>query len=198
MNQVGFTLKSLNGDGRRGVAFLALAVALLLPSLLGEGMRAALRYDRAALAHEQLWRLVTAHLVHLDLHHALLNILGLALVWALFAREYGPRAWLLIALASMAAIDAGLWFADSTIEWYVGSSGVLHGAMAAGAVALIRARDLRGWVLAVILAGKLLYEQVTGPLPLSGHDPVVVDAHLYGLIGGVLMACSLPARSRPI
>ena len=35
-----------------------------------------------------------------------------------------------------------------------------------------------------LLAAKLRYEQGVGALPFSGSDPVVVDAHLYGVAGG--------------
>src|SRR5438552_2270554 len=105
-----FGLASVNGDGRRGIALLAVCALLLLPEVGGEGARLALRYDRAALAAGEWWRLITGHLVHLNLEHALLNTLGLALMWALFARDYAPRQWVLIVLASIAAIDAGLWF----------------------------------------------------------------------------------------
>ena len=40
----------------------------------------------------------------------LLNILGLVLMWALFARDYSPLRWLAIYLAAALAISAGLWF----------------------------------------------------------------------------------------
>jgi rhomboid family GlyGly-CTERM serine protease len=153
-----------------------------------------LRYERAGLERGQWWRTVTAHLVHLDLRHALLNCGGLALVWALFAPDYSPRRWLIIVLAGAAAIDAGLWFGDSTVQWYVGSSGVLHGVMAAGALAHLRRGEREGWVLAGLLAAKLLYEHFAGALPFSGSDPVVVDAHLYGVLGGAAAAAFLGAR----
>jgi rhomboid family GlyGly-CTERM serine protease len=125
------------------------------------------------------------------LRHALLNSLGLALVWALFVRDYSLRQWLAIVLAAMAAIDAGLWLADSTLLWYVGSSGVLHGMMAAGALAHVRRGERNGWVLAGLLVVKLTYEQGVGALPLSGSDPVVVSAHLFGVIGGSVAAVFL-------
>jgi len=191
-------LASLNCDGRRGVALLALSVLLVLATLPGDSARRALRYDRAGLAAGQYWRLLSAHLVHLDLRHALLNTLGLALMWALFARDYSPRQWLIIVLASIAAIDAGLWLGDSTVLWYVGSSGALHGVMAAGTVAHLRAGERDGWILAALLLAKLAYEQWAGPLPLSGSDPVVVDAHLYGVLGGALMAAGLKRRPLPL
>ncbi|MBS0366609.1 MAG: rhombosortase [Proteobacteria bacterium] len=184
-------LKSCNCDGWRGVALLWLCVLLLLPVPAGQAAIEALGYQRSALAAGQWWRLVSAHWVHLDLHHALLNCAGLVLLWSLFAREYRPRQWLLVLAAGAAAIDAGLWLWDSTVQWYVGSSGVLHGVMAAGTVALLRRRDRTGWLLAAALAGKLFYEQLAGALPLSGSDPVVVDAHLFGAAGGLAAALCL-------
>src|SRR5258707_5618748 len=127
-------LKSLNCDGRLGLALVAACALLLLPTMAGEAGRELLRYDRVALAGGQWWRLLTAHVGHLDIRHALLNGLGLALMWALFARDYSPHQWAPIVLGAMAAIDAGLWLCDSTVLWYVGSSGALHGGMAAGAL----------------------------------------------------------------
>lgn len=193
-------LKSLNCDGRWGLALLAGCAVLLLPVLAGDAGRAALRYDRAALAAGQWWRLLTAHVVHLDFNHAALNSLGLVLMWALFARDYRPRQWLAIVLGSMAAIDAGLWLCDSTIAWYVGSSGALHGLMAAGTLAHVRRRDLDGWILAVFIVGKIAYEQSAGALPFSDSHGggVVVDAHLFGAIGGACIAACLKGRREPL
>ena len=198
MNRVQLALRSLNCDGRHGLALFTACVLLLLPTLAGDGGRQLLRYDRTGLAGGQWWRLVSAHVVHLDVRHALLNSVGLVLMWALFARDYSPKAWLGIVLGGMAAIDAGLWLGDSTVQWYVGSSGVLHAAMAAGAVAHIRTGERDGWVLAALLAAKLLYEQSLGPLPFSGNDPVVVDAHLYGVLGGASVAAFLTPRRVPL
>jgi rhomboid family GlyGly-CTERM serine protease len=197
-DRVHAVLASLNCDGRRGVALLGTSLLLLLPTLAGEQGRLALRYDRAGLGSGQYWRLLSAHLVHLDVRHALLNCLGLALVWALFARDYSPRQWLVIVLASIAAIDAGLWLGDSTVLWYVGSSGALHGVMAAGTVAHLRAGEREGWILAALLVAKLAYEQWVGALPLSGSNPVVVDAHLYGVLGGAVAAACLKRRPVPL
>ena len=182
--------RSLNCDGRRGLALGLCCAALLALTLSGDAGRALLRYERAGLAAGQYWRLFTAHVVHLDLRHAVLNCVGVALVWALFARDYLWRAWLVILVSAAAAIDAGLWFANSTVEWYVGSSGVLHGVMAAGALAHLRRGERDGLVLALLLAVKLLYEHLVGALPLSG-GAVVVDAHLFGVLGGVAAAAFL-------
>jgi rhomboid family GlyGly-CTERM serine protease len=198
VNRVRTALESLNCDGRLGVALLLACLLLLAPTLGGEAARLGLRYERTGIAQGQLWRLLSAHWVHLDLRHALVNIAGFALLWALFARDFSPRQWLVILAAAVIAIDAGLWFRDSTIQWYVGSSGVLHGILAAGTLAHLRRGEPDGWVLAGILAAKLLYEQRVGPLPFSGSRDVVVDAHLFGVIGGLAAALALKPRPLPL
>jgi rhomboid family GlyGly-CTERM serine protease len=187
-------LKSLNCDGRWGLALLAACALLVMPELGGDRARELLRYERSAIAAGEWWRLVTAHFVHLGLEHAVLNALGLVLMWALFARDYSARAWLAILGMSIAAIDLGLWISGSTLGWYVGSSGVLHGVLAAGTLAHLRRRDLDGWILAVFLVAKLSYEQISGSLPFTDQAPVVVDAHLYGAAGGLLAAFCLRAQ----
>ncbi|MBV9344333.1 MAG: rhombosortase [Gammaproteobacteria bacterium] len=191
-------LESLNCDAGRGLALALLAALLLLPMLAGESGREWLRYDRQALAAGQWWRLATAHLVHLSWRHALLNVLGLALLWALFVRDYSVRQWLWILAAAALAIDAGLWLLDSTVRWYVGSSGVLHGVLAAGALAHLRRREPEGFLLAALLAGKLLYEHLVGALPLAGEVAVVLPAHLYGALGGGAAALAVGVRGRPL
>jgi hypothetical protein len=79
----------------------------------------------------------------------------------------------------------------------VGLSGVLHGALAAGALGWWRqeSKPLALGLTAVLL-GKLAWEQWHGALPLSGDMPVVVDAHLYGAIGGSLAGSFLWLQSR--
>jgi rhomboid family GlyGly-CTERM serine protease len=192
-------LTSLNCDGPFGIGLLAACALLLAPQLAGDAGRALMRYDRGGLAAGQWWRLLTGHVAHLDLEHAALNSLGLVLMWALFARDYKPRQWLLIVLAAIAAIDTGLWLNDSTVAWYVGSSGALHGVMAAGTLAHLRRRDFDGWILAAFILLKLSYEQRTGALPFAETGAgVVVDAHLYGALGGFAVAAFLQPRPEPV
>lgn len=173
------------GPGSRllGLAWLT----LVLLSLLGENGQLALRYQRDLALHGEYWRLLTGHLVHGSVQHLLLNAAGLGLIAALFPRDYSWRAWLLIALSSVLAIDAGFVFYEPQLEWYVGLSGILHGALAAGAVAWWRHQSrLLALLLSTILAGKLAWEQWHGALPLAGDLHVIVDAHLYGAVGGLL------------
>ena len=77
------------------------------------------------------------------------------------------------------------------------ASGALHGVMAAGTLAHLRRRDLDSWILAVILLAKLSYEQIAGSTPFAGDASTVVDAHLYGAIGGLSLALFLSSRREP-
>ena len=178
-------LRSLNCDGAYG---RALAVALLVPLALaagGQPWRTALEYQRAGLAAGEAWRLLTAHLVHLGVRHLWLDLAGLALLWGLYARALRPVAWLVALAAAVAAIDAGLWWLAPAVDWYVGLSGVLHGAWAAGAIGAWReSRGLAAASLA-LLAAKLAAEQWQQGGVAGTGLPVVVDAHLYGALGGL-------------
>lgn len=183
----------------RGVGAVpaALAAVVLLTSLGGEALRLAWRYERGAVLAGEWWRLATGHLVHLGWGHALLNLAGTALAAALFAGRLDGRGWSLAAAAAAAAIGAGFLLLEPDLTWYVGLSGVLHGVFVAGALALLLARQAEGALLLVLLAVKLVWEQFYGALPLSegsAGGPVVVDAHLYGAIGGLLAAAAISRR----
>lgn len=175
-----------------------LIAAILAIRLGGEPAAAALRYEREAVQHGELWRLLSGHLVHADWSHLAWNVLGLLLVWALFAGEYTIGGWLTLMLASTAAIDLGFLVLEPQLAWYVGLSGVLHGLMAAGLVAWLRARrDALTVAVSVAFLAKLAWEHARGPLPFTAGTlaiPVVHEAHSYGAIGGTLCALVLLAR----
>jgi rhomboid family GlyGly-CTERM serine protease len=190
--------RSANCDARYGATLLACVALILALSGLGEWGRNTLQYERIALAHGQWWRLLSGHLVHLGWRHALLNCAGLTLLWMLFAREFPPRRWLWIALLAAASIDAGLWLLQPTVDWYLGASGVLHGAWAAGACAMYRRGDGSGAALLLLLIVKLVYEQQSGASLFDGELPLVSAAHLYGTLGGLIGALLPPGPAKPL
>lgn len=192
---LGGLLKSLNCDRFYGLALLGFCAVLALLEAGGDTVRDALSYDRAGLSAGQWWRVLSAHFVHLDPNHALLNGMGVVLMWALFARDYSPGRWAAIYLFSSLCISAGLWLWNPEVSYYVGASGALHGVMTAGTLAHLRRRDLDGWILAVFIVAKLGFEQYNGAMPFSDSGTTMVDAHLYGAVGGFVLALFL--RSRP-
>jgi len=172
---------------------ILLVIAVLL-AVTGDSGRTWLRFDRGPIADGELWRLLSGHFVHLGLTHLLLNAAGLVLVWILVGRAFQRVGWLAVIVGSVVAIDIGLWIFSPALEWYVGLSGLLHGMLAAGIVASWRDRNVEALILGLVIAGKLAYEQLLGPLPGSegtSGGTVIVDAHLYGVIGGVIVASIL-------
>lgn len=183
--------EALQWNRGRWIWLLALTLILDLVLALGDSADALLRYDRAAIAAGGWWRLLTAHLVHLDLHHLVLNELGLVLMWALFAADYNLTQWCIIVSSGALAISCGLWWLSPQVSWYVGASGVLHAVMGAGCAHHLAVRAWDRWLLAGAFAAKLAYER------FAGHEAtwVVADAHRYGAAAGFAVGAALSWRA---
>ncbi len=168
---------------------LILASLAVVAALAGESGNLWLRYQADAIWSGEIWRLVTAHLAHLGWSHTFMNMAGLALVWWLVGALLRTRDWLLVYFVCSLAISCGLLFRDTQLMWYVGLSGILHGMLAAGAWAAIRRGQHDGLALLLVLVLKLVWEQWQGALPGSAElagGAVVVNAHLYGAIAGLI------------
>lgn len=173
-----------------------IAVGLALQLSGGEGL-AALRYERTAIAGGEVWRLIAGHWVHLGMGHFVLNAAGLVLVWYLAGSAYSQLQWLLVIAGSLVVMDAGFWILMPGLDWYVGLSGLLHGMLAAGVVGLWGHRRTEAMVIGAVLAAKLAYEIVVGPLPGSAATAggaVITEAHLFGAVGGFLTAWLISRR----
>jgi len=169
-------------------------------ALFGDSGRELLRYDRAAVGDGEVWRLATGHFAHLGVSHFALNALGLGLIMYLVLPQFTVRQWVLITIIVILGIDLGFWVLEPQLRWYVGLSGLLHGFWAAGAMGGLRAGQFDSWLLLGILAGKLAYEQLVGPLPGSEDSTggnVIVAAHLYGAISGALIGAWYRFRKAP-
>lgn len=187
--------------------------ALLLACI--PGALAELRYERTGLAAGQPWRVLTAHVVHLDIEHLLYNFLGLALIHELLWADLPARHKAGLALCAALGISGALWWLQPEIAWYAGSSGVLHGLWSGCALAgclhmdwysqgaaapdpagregkPVRNRRLthRHVCVAalVVLAVKLHGDLLPGGAVRTGAGglPVVPSAHLYGALTGVI------------
>jgi len=184
----------------RGAVPLVIGACCFGLALGGAAARDWGSYDRAAVENGQVWRLLTAHLVHLGWAHLWPNLLALLLIGGLLEEFLDPAEWVVASLVTGFAISAGLYLFHPDTLWYVGLSGVLHGLVACGVVMMIRARAVGlGVALGAGLALKLLWEVVYGPVPLTAASvggAVVVPAHLYGAIAGALAGVAF-AAARP-
>jgi len=170
------------------VVYVAISAIIMMSGELG---REALRYDRVWIGQGESWRLISGHFAHLGWSHLALNSAGLLLVWFLVGGAYSLRVWVAITAVTFATMDIGFWFLNPELYWYVGMSGLLHGLLVAGIVTRLRNIDAETAVLLLLLVGKITWEQFSGPVPGSestSGGPVIVDAHLYGALGGALGA----------
>ena len=158
----------------------------------------ALRYDPQAIRDGELWRLLTGHLVHANGRHLLLNLAGLFLCQALTGVNWSLLQWsgriLLLALM----ISLGLWWLHPGLRWYVGFSGVLFGLYLMAAVESLPRQTLISSLLVLLLLVKILMEQFSSvKISSSGWIgvPVLVDAHLYGFLSGLLLLLAVQAGS---
>jgi rhomboid family GlyGly-CTERM serine protease len=181
---------TLQWDRGRWVWLLLILMVLDAVLVLGDSFSMLLRYDRGAIAAGGWWRLLTAHIVHLDLHHLILNELGLVLMWSLFAQDFDAVDWCSIVLSGALSISCGLWWLSPSVTWYVGASGVLHTVLAAGTAKHLIERQWDRWILLLVICGKLAWEQTVG----HTQPLIVVDAHLYGAVSGFLVGAALSWR----
>lgn len=148
------------------------------------------RFNRGLVEQGDVWLLFSAHVVHLNWSHWVLNMAGLAIVAFFFSSHASFKQWLSVILVSACVINAGLWWWMPDIRSYVGLSGVLHGLFLYGALREIRFYPASGYVLSFVLVAKLLWEFFNGALPGSEDmtgGRVLTEAHLLGAIGGVLV-----------
>lgn len=174
---------------------LVLAVLALAIMLAGEVLAESLRYQRESILGGGFWRLLSGHLVHLGWAHLWLNLAGLGLIWLLAGDAFTDTGWWLLIVFCALFIGFGLLLLNPQLQWYVGLSGILHGLLVAGLLAqLSTAGGGSVLLLLIVLALKLAWEQLFGSLPGSESGiggNVVVDAHLYGAIGGAVGAALL-------
>ena len=174
---------------------LVLALVLVVLGLAHEWVNPWLNYDRAAVLDGQIWRLVTAHLVHLNAWHMAMNLTGLLLCWFFFTDLFTRRLlwlWLGVSAPVVGAAFVGL---DPELTRYVGLSGLLHGLLVLLLVLGWRGNPVLHTVVLAVVAGRLFWEQRpdydTEYLQAFIDGSVYVNAHLYGALTGLALAAAV-------
>ncbi len=161
---------------------------------LTHGLRVDLLYDRLALGHLALWRVVTCHWVHLSWDHLFWSGATFLCLGAVCEMLDKKRTYLTIAV-SVFLIPTGIWWGLPGLNIYGGLSG-LDCALYALLFTQLGQREKmsgnRGWA-AVFSAGllallaKVVYETVTGQtIFVSNHHAGMVPVPLSHLIGGLV------------
>ncbi|WNO60743.1 rhombosortase [Rheinheimera sp. MMS21-TC3] len=196
-----FTLSAWLQQNRRsktwlGFAFITIisCVAIMLP----EQIQQLFFYQYSAIEQAEYWRLLTGHLMHSNNWHLVMNLAGLGLVYLLHGRYY--TAWSIILYVGCTALGISylLLFFAPEIKVYVGLSGVLHALLCIGAFKDIQHKEPTGKILFFGLIAKVGYEQWQGPdadLAQLINANVAIDAHLYGVISGFILAFMLSSTA---
>ncbi len=176
---------------------LILILMAVVIHFLPEAMQSSLVYQRQQVESHQWWRLISANLTHTNGFHVLLNCLGVILMWLLHGYAYRALPYLLFFLVNGLCVTLGLYFFTTEMLWYAGLSGVLHGLFVWGCYQDIKAKMSSGyWLLAACIA-KVIHEQWSGAqlwLENLIAANVAVDAHLYGMLGGLVWIVCLGIR----
>jgi len=154
------------------------------------------------LVWQEPWRLLTAHILHLDAQHAIYNAIGLLLLTLFFAGNFTLRSWFNALLIIAVVIAALVWLIGYPSR-FVGFSAILHGLLLLGVLLDWRQQDYQwsDWLNPIVLGLlglKVLLEYyglLQSKILLSIGDPQAIGIlHACGLVGGIL-AWHLHCRS---
>lgn len=140
----------------------------------------------------ELWRLLTANLVHFGWLHTLMNAAALLLCALAFFTEYSLKKFSLLLLWCCACVGVGIYCFNPEYSPYAGLSGAIHGLIVAG---LLLSRAYPVWIRVIALGlvvAKLVQENsadyeatdLQALLPVA----VAVESHLYGAVAGLVFS----------
>jgi len=75
------------------------------------------RFNRDLVEQGDIWLLFSGHIAHMNWSHWLLNMAGLGIVAFFFSGHASIKQWLLVILVSVCAINLGLWWWMTDIQY---------------------------------------------------------------------------------
>lgn len=140
--------------GARRWPWATATLTLLLLAATQPDLAAAWRFDRAAIAHGEGWRVYTGNLVHFGVGHLAWNLVIL-LVAGVWLERLRPIAARVMLLTTPAVVGVTLWWFRPELALYAGFSGVGTGLAALLALAYVQRsgaeRVWGGMLLALML-----------------------------------------------
>ncbi len=155
-------------------------------------LRMQLLYDRSALAHRELWRLITCHWVHLSTDHLFWSTTTFLVLGSL-CEIINPKRFYAVVGISTIAIPMVIWWGMPGLMIYGGLSG-LDCALYSLLMILFIKREIRSrsWIWVVVfslllggLVAKIIYETTTGlTIFVANTNNNMVPVPLAHLVGG--------------
>jgi rhomboid protease GluP len=166
------------------------ALAILFPE---SGLLELLAKDNEAIRQGELWRLLTAGLVHGGVLHLAMNMMVLNDVGRLVESLFGARKFLVLLWASV--LGGSLASFATNPNPSVGISGGLFGLVGAMlAVGLRHRRRLPPPVRRMLVRGPVELIVLNLALGFAARSIIDNSAHLGGLVTGFALALALPVR----
>jgi rhomboid family GlyGly-CTERM serine protease len=184
--------QALLSSARLPVRTLAICAAALLVHFV-PGLVPLLIYDRAAIAHGELWRLLTGNLVHLSDAHLTLDLAAFLIAGAI-VEQRGYRHFATLCVSAAVLIGVAIYLFEPGLQFYGGLSGVVTAAIVYLCLQGITEQGSWRWLCAAMLAGlstKLWIELVLGKSLLlafgTGNFVPVPLSHLTGAVAAVIL-----------
>jgi len=149
------------------------------------------RYERDWLSSGQVWRIVSAHWVHVGWVHLLLNSLALAICVSLTAPGWSAWRWVTVTLCMALGISILMTLYSPEVHNFAGHSGILYGLYVLGGLGLYPRDRLIAVLVVAAIVIKVLMEQFSFYDFNTGNligARVVVDSHMYGLLMAIAIA----------
>lgn len=182
-------------SNKTGPGWIFIAVVLIVMGFLQLADFQTLRYQQNWHSNGEYWRIFSAHWVHLNTPHLLLNALGLVLCMGITSPGWSISRWIIYHFLLVLGISILFTLLSPELQWYAGYSGVLYGIFMLAAIDLYQRDKLIAVVLGIAISTKIILEQVGGFNVTSSAfigSLVVIDAHLYG----ALLALSIALGER--
>lgn len=149
-----------------------------------------LGYNRELIAAGELWRLLTAHFVHLSGPHLLGNAMGVALLGYVAGASLNNGLGLGLLIWCCAVVGLGLYVFAGYLQSYVGLSGVLHGLLLVAPFVSNAYSKSVAFLFLLLIVGKVVWEQSgfyddMAMVEVIGGR-VETNAHALGVVAGGL------------
>lgn len=138
----------------------------------------------------QIWRLLTAHFIHINWQHFSMNMAGVMLCLIVFRDDVKVTHWVYSSIFLSLFSSLLLYLSYSPLQSYVGFSDVLHGWIVIGILAMLPKETKLASAMLILFLGKVFYENFYEPpsSELLAGSRVATESHLYGAIGGLIFS----------
>jgi len=157
------------------------------------GLGTLLIYDRAAIAHGELWRLVTGNLAHLSTTHLAYNVAAFLIAGTIIEIR-GYRLFTTLCISAAMLIGIILFVVEPAMYFYAGLSGIVTAAVTYLCLHGLTEKGAWPWLCAAMLAGltaKIVVELILGKsflLAVSTEEFMPAPlSHLIGAVTAILL-----------